>query len=204
MTTKRDSKSRSRMGRTHSRRFVALLACCIAASAVLAGHAWAGLILQESYHFQGSFETANFCGVEGLTVRSDSVADGRVRAVQRGPSGFAYFLDHIKETEVVTNAANGQAVTFVFTGTRKDQTVTDNGDGTQTISTLLTGTQVLYGADGTSIARSSGLSTYEILVDDGGTPTDPFDDEFIAELGPFKAAGRRDDFCAAGVAALTS
>jgi hypothetical protein len=81
--------------------------------------------------------------------------------------------------------------------------VTDNGDGTLTIVEMLTGTQVLYGADGKAIARSSGESRSKLLIDHGGTPTDPFDDELIVDLGHVKATGRRDDFCAVGVAALT-
>jgi len=36
-------------------------------------------------------------------------------------------------------------------------------------------------------------------VDDGGTPTDPYDDVFIADLGVVKETGRSDtsgrDFC---------
>lgn len=196
MTTEHDTKSKSGA-------FVATLACCVAASAVLVGNAWAGKIFHESYHGEHSSTIENFCGVEGLTVRSDSVVDGKVRAVQRGPNGFAYFLDHLRETEVVTNVANGEAVTFVFTGTRKDLKVTDNGDGMLTIVEPLTGTQVLYGADGKAIARSSGRSVYELLIDHGGTPTDPSDDELVARSPPLTVAGRRDDFCAAGVAALT-
>jgi hypothetical protein len=191
------------MAMTRSRRFGAMLACCVAASAVLVGHAWGGQIFQERYHDEGSREAENFCGAAGLTVSVEFVVDGKVKAVQRGPDGFAYFLDHIKETEVYTNLANGKTVTFVFTGTRKDLKVTDNGDGTLTVIELLTGTQVLYGADGKAIARSSGQTRFELLIDHGGTPTDPSDDELIADLGPVKSTGRRDDFCAAFVAAVT-
>jgi hypothetical protein len=106
---------------THSRKFVAIVVCCAAVSAVLVGHASAARIFQESYHFGGSSEIENFCGVDGLTVRDDSVVDGKIRAVAHGPDGQAYFLDHLKETAVTTNLANGKAVTFVFTGTRTER-----------------------------------------------------------------------------------
>jgi hypothetical protein len=189
---------------THSRTFVAVLACCVAASVVLVGNASAGQIFQESYHVEGSLVHENFCAVAGLTVSDEFVIDGKARAVPHGPDGFAYFLDIRKETSVVTNLANGKAVTFVLTVAAKDLKVTDNGDGTLTILVLATGNVVLYGADGKAIARDPGQIRFEILVDDGGTPTDPFDDEFIAELGVVKGStGRNDDLCAAAAAALT-
>ena len=188
----------------HSRKFVAMLACCVAASAVLAGNASAGQIFQESYHRDGSLVHENYCGVAGLTVSVEFIVDGKVRAVPHGPDGLAYFLDKFKETSVVTNPANGKAVTFVLTVVAKDLKATDNGDGTQTIVVLATGNVVLYGADGKAIGRDPGQIRFEILIDDGGTPTDPFDDEFIAELGVVKGStGRSDDLCVAAAAALT-
>ena len=40
-------------------------------------------------------------------------------------------------------------------------------------------------------------------VDNGGTPTDPSDDEFIKDLGVVKeSTGRTDDFCVALVSVL--
>jgi hypothetical protein len=85
----------------------------------------------------------------------------------------------------------------------KDLRVTDNGDGTQTILILATGNAVLYGDDGKAIARNPGQIRFEILVDDGGTPTDPSDDEFLDFLGVVKGStGRSDDFCEAAVPAL--
>ena len=43
-----------------------------------------------------------------------------------------------------------------------------------------------------------------LLVDDGGTPTDPFDDDVIADLGVVKEpTGQNGDFCATVVPALT-
>lgn len=86
----------------------------------------------------------------------------------------------------------------------KDKTVTDNGDGTLTIVILATGNAVLYGANGKAIARNPGQLRFAILVDNAGTPTDPFDDEFIEDLGVLKGStGRSDDFCTAAVAALS-
>jgi hypothetical protein len=189
----------------HSRRLrlAALLAFCATALALVAGTASAKQILRESFHDEGTFVIENFCGVPGLIVEDMFVADGSVRAVPHGPNGLAYFLEHVTATDVFANVANGKAVTQVVKATEKDLKVTDNGDGTLTILVLATGNAVLYGPDGKAIARDPGQIRGEILVDHGGTPTDPFDDEFIAFLGIVKGStGRSDDFCAAMVTAL--
>ena len=188
---------------TYSRSVVAILACSVTAAAVAVGEAFAAQLFQERYHFEVSYEVANFCGLEDLTLH-EFVTDGKVRAVQRGSNGFEYVVDHLKETEVITNLANGNVITFAFTGTWKDPLkVIDNGDGTLTILALLTGTQALYGAHGKALVRSSGQNMFEVLLDHGGTPKDPSDDELIADLGSVKRTGRNDDFCAAAVRALT-
>lgn len=180
-----------------------MLACCIAASAVLAGHAWAGQIFKESFHDEGSVVIENFCGVAGLTVSDQAVTDVTVSAVPQGPDELPHFRDHVRQAVVWTNLANGEAVSSVLTSNGKDLKVTDNGDGTLTVLVLLTGNVVLY-ADGKAIGRNPGQVRFELLIDHGGTPTDPFDDEVIADLGVVKEeTGRNDDFCAAVVPALT-
>jgi hypothetical protein len=105
---------------------------------------------------------------------------------------------------VLTNLANGKSVTAVVNVFEKDKRVTDNGDGTLTVLIVATGNAVLYGADGKAIARNPGQIRFELLFDDGGTPDDPFDDEFLADLGLVKGStGRSDDFCEAAVPALS-
>jgi hypothetical protein len=188
---------------THSRKLVAMLACCVAASAALVGGASARQIFQERFHDEGGLIHENFCGVAGLTVSDDFVIDGKVRAVPHGPDGLAYFLQTSKETSVVTNVANGKAVTFVAKATVKDLKVTDNGDGTVTILLLATGNEVIYGADGKAIFRNPGQSRFELLFDHGGTPTDLSDDEFISDERVKGSTGRNDDFCEAVVPDLT-
>jgi hypothetical protein len=131
------------------------------------------------------------------------VVDLSVHVVPHGPDGLAYFLQHGTVSEMFTSLANGKSVTSVSTVIEKDLRVTDNGDGTQTILILATGNAVLYGDDGKAIARNPGQIRFEILVDDGGTPTDPSDDEFLDFLGVVKGStGRSDDFCEAAVPAL--
>ena len=95
-----------------------------------------------------------------------------------------------------TNRANGKTVTLTTRVVNKDLRVTDNGDGTLTILVLATGNDVLYGPDGKAIGRNPGQIRFEILIDHAGTPADPSDDVFLADLGVVKGStGRSDDFC---------
>jgi len=104
---------------------------------------------------------------------------------------------------VLTNLANGKSLTSFARVTDKDLRVTDNGDGTLTVLILATGNAVLYGEDGKAIARNPGQIRIELLVDHGGTPNDPSDDEVLSEELVKGSTGRSDDFCEAAVPALT-
>lgn len=174
---------------------------------VLAGAAAAAearQVFRETIHDEREIVLEDFCGVPGLTVELTSVLDMRVHVVPHGRAGLAYFLQHGVTREVLHNPATGKSLTSVATVTDKDMRVTETGDGTLTILVLATGNAVLYGPDGKAIARNPGQTRFEILVDDGGTPTDPWDDEFLGRLGTVKeSTGRNDDFCEAAVSALT-
>jgi hypothetical protein len=191
------------MNHPRKRRLGAVVAVC-AIALVLGTGASAGLILNETFHDEGPLAFDDFCGVEGLSVEGSFSVDGRTHAVARGPSGLAYFVEHIRSTTMLTNPDTDQTITEVVTVLTRDQRVTDNGDGTLTILVLGTGNDIVYGPDGKAIARNPGQLRYEILIDDGGTPDDPFDDEFLKDLGVVKdSTGRTDDFCEAVVPALT-
>ena len=170
----------------------------------VAAPAGAGQVFRETIHEEATFVVTDHCGVPGLNVEVAFVYDALIMAVPHGPDGLEYFSEHGTRTEVQTNLANGKFITTSFKVRNKDLRVTDNGDGTLTILWMGTGTSAIYGADGKVIARDSGQSRFEVLVDHNGTPTDPFDDEFIADLGRVKGStGRSDDFCEAVVPALS-
>jgi hypothetical protein len=177
-------------------RFVRVLAVTVTAFAVFAGASAAKPFFSERFHEEGTFVEPDFCGA-GLTVNASFVADGRLKVRTRGKEGLHYFAEHVRVTTVF--AANGTFVTDVTNVLNKDLRVTDNGDGTLTVLLLATGNSVLYGPDGKAIARNPGQSRFELLLDDNGTPEDPFDD---IELG-FElvkgSTGRTDDFCAAAL-----
>lgn len=182
----------------------AVVAGTVTALAVsMAGTASARLIERGTFHEDVNQRVTRFCDVPGFTVHLDAAIDGRFMIGSHGRDQLAYYHEHSTITEVVTNVANGEHVTRVEKVLDKDHRVTDNGDGTLTIVVLATGNSVLYDSSGTAIARNPGQVRFKILVDDGGTPGDPFDDEFLDFLGFVKGStGRSDDFCAATQAAI--
>jgi hypothetical protein len=192
------------MRRARKVRLGAMLALCATAAVTLAAAASAGQVFRETIHGEDTLVLEDFCGEQGLTVEVASVLDLRVHAVPHGRDRLEYFLQHGTRTEVLTNLANGKSVTSVAKVIEKDMRVTDNGDGTLTILIQATGNAALYGENGKAIARNPGQIRFKILVDHGGTPSDPSDDEFLADLGIVKGStGRSDDFCEAAVPALS-
>ena len=170
----------------------------------LAGHVSAKVIDKGPIHDKFSERIRNFCDVAGLAVRNDVTVDGRYAFRSHGPDGLAYLQTHLRVHGVYTNVANQEYVTEKVTLMEKDLRVTDNGDGTLTILVLATGNAAVY-ENGKAIARNPGQFRYEILIDHGGTPTDPADDVFIEFVRVVKdSTGRTDDFCAAVVPALRS
>ncbi len=191
------------MGHSRKVRLGALLALGVTAAAMLVTAATAGPPFRETIHEEGEFVVENFCDEEGLNVEIAFVSDARVQIRPRGNAGLLYFMQHGKLTETITNLANDKFVTTATTVLDKDLRVTDNGDGTLTILILATGNAVLYGANGKAIARNPGQVRFELVLDHGGTPTDPSDDVELSFELVKGSTGRTDDFCAATVAALS-
>jgi hypothetical protein len=172
-------------------------------SMALAGGASAMPIEHTDFHDEFTEVFDDFCDVSGLTVQVDTVEDGRFLFNPHGPDGLAYAKANLTITNVYTNVGNQNTVTEVVKAVDKDLRVTDNGDGTLTILVLTTGNAAVFGPDGKALARNPGQVRFEILIDHGGTPTDPSDDQFLDFLGLVKGStGRTDDFCAAVVPVL--
>jgi hypothetical protein len=178
-----------------------LASATAAASVTLAGTASADPPLNERFHDEFTDIINDYCGVPGLTVRSDTVLDGRTLIHSGGPVSF---MEHVNGTFVDTNMANGNSISGSFNTMQRATDAIDNGDGTATVTFLATGNAVTYGPDGKAIARNPGQVRFELLIDHNGTPADPTDDEIVAFIREVKAStGRTDDFCAAAVPALT-
>jgi hypothetical protein len=171
----------------------------VAVSMSTASLAAAQPIAQEHFHDSGSEVIEEFCG--DLTVRHDFEVDVYFSGKPHGPDGLIYFADRARGTDAWTNLANDKTFTVTFAGQQKDQQVTDNGDGTLTIQVLVAGRALAYGPDGTRfLFLDAGMSRFQFMVDHGGTPTDPDDDqeiegsfELLQEAGRADTAGR--DFC---------
>src|SRR5918994_7693398 len=185
------------------RRTLGLATLVATVTMLVAGPASAQPLEQGTFHEEFTDMVDAFCDVPGLTVQVDQVVDGRFLLNPHGPDGLVYGLETNLFTTVFTNVDNGITVTEVTNVIFKDHQVTDNGDGTLTILVLGTGNLVVYGPDGKAIARNPGQLRFEVLIDNGGTPSDPSDDEFLEFLGVVKeSTGRTDDFCAAVVPVL--
>ncbi|MFL6163180.1 MAG: hypothetical protein ACJ74U_13230 [Jatrophihabitantaceae bacterium] len=142
-------------------------------------------------------DKGTFHDISTITLSCDSmqlsgteVADGRFLGVQRGPDGFVYYLEVSTHTMTWTNVANGKSMIQQAKGLYlKDQTITDNGDGTITIADLSSSRVSVYGPDGRLAYQVAGVATYAFLIDDNGTPLDPTDDTFLASLGVLSQHG---------------
>jgi hypothetical protein len=180
------------------RRAISVGGAVILGWSVMAGVATAKPIEHEHFEDVSSTVLEGFCG--DLTVREDVNVTGMFQVNTRGPDGLPFFKEVSRGTVSWTNLANNKTFTSVFSVNDKDLKVIDNGDGTLTLLVLETGGAKIYGPEG-KLFSNTGQVRYELLIDHGGTPTDPSDDEILEFLGTVKeSTGTNDtegrDFCA--------
>jgi hypothetical protein len=153
----------------------------------------------EHEHFQEDSSEIDDEVCPGLSLLVEVHVQGSFLFVSHGPDGLAYGSEQVRGTQSFTNVENGKTFTISFSNFTKDLTVTDNGDGTLTILGLSAGVQKAIGPDGEVLFIDAGPVFFEVLIDNAGTPTDPFDDEFLEFLGIVRQEGRNDtadrDFC---------
>jgi hypothetical protein len=149
--------------------------------------------------FSNHFE--DFCDVEGLTVDQVGLFQSRLK-IRTGKSGLDYFAEHITTDEKLTGVASKHFVTIHTAFLAKDLKIVDNGDGTITITQLLTGPSSVYDENGKAIARDPGQVRFRIVLDTNGTPGDPDDDIELSFEVVKPSTGRSDDYCAAIVKAI--
>jgi hypothetical protein len=145
---------------------------------------------------QGSFVIDEFCG--GMEVRIDFDYDFTLVARQTGPNRLPRYTVNQHGIETFTNLATGKSVTAFSDWVTQDVRVTDNGDGTLTVLYQIPGGARYFGPDGRVLLIDSRLSQLEVVLDHGGTPSDPSDDTFISEEVVREVAPHVDeDFCEA-------
>lgn len=178
-------------------RLVGVTAATVLAAGVAAAPASAAVVSHLHFEDSGS-EPFPFC--EGIDAQVSW--DDRVHEIvkTRGPDGLVYFSANVKGTTTYTNLDTGKTYTNVYRFTERDQRVTNNGDGTLTITIATPGHNKWYDSDGNILFVTAGTFWFQIMVDHGGTPTDPSDDEeiegsfvLVKEAGRNPTAGR--DFC---------
>ena len=181
-----------------------LLATALLAAFVLAVPALAkpGRVIKETVNEEFFSEIEAFCDTD-MVVESHLVVNGTTTIRPRGRDGLIYFANRLRITETFTNVDNGNFVVSKVNLIDKDLRVTDNGDGTLTILILSTGNAVIYDSSGKAIGRNPGQVRFELVVDHGGTPSDPSDDTELSFEQVKGSTGRTDDFCEVTVAALS-
>ena len=132
----------------------------------------------------------DYCGDLDLRYQFDD--SGLFVFNTRGPHGLAYSQATIHGATSWTNLANDRTLVHVYNVVDKDLKITDNGDGTLTVLVMAAGSTKYFGPDG-EVFNDPGQLRFELLFDHGGTPGDPSDDKFLADLGVVKPSSGRND-----------
>jgi hypothetical protein len=152
-------------------------------------------------HFHDSFVSDPY-DCEGVTAVDSVEVAISITAVQRGPHLFPYFRQHAAGSVVTTNTATGGTFTNVFASNSQDHTITNNGDGTITITTYAAGGSRYYDQFGKLVLKDPGSFRFAVDIDYNGTPGDPSDDSEVPDSFRVVRAstGNSDlstrDFCA--------
>lgn len=121
----------------------------------------------------------NVCGVP-VTTTVDVIANDQTRLAH---SGFPLFMSTGRGTVTWTNPATGKSVSNFFAEVfAKDLTVVDNGDGTITLRTAITGVpEKITLSNGQPVTMDVGRVVFVSVIDYNGTPADTSDDVLISQ-----------------------
>ena len=138
----------------------------------------AQLVDRSHQHIVLTIPNDEVCGVP-VTTAIDIIANDQERLAQ---SGFHLFMTTGRSTVTWTNPATGKSVSNFFAGVfAKDLTVVDNGDGTITVRTAITGVpEKITLPDGQIVTMDVGRVVFVSVIDYNGTPTDTSDDVTIS------------------------
>lgn len=179
---------------------VAALACALS----VAGPAPARAAYTERGHDVGDVllpvpeegPDATYCGLRDVPLHFDVRTN--YEEGQRGTSPYPYASERRVATWTWTNPLTGLTFTQHNVGQSRDQSITDNGDGTITLTVQESGMSRVYGPDGELLFSDNGLLVYSLLIDTNGT-VDPEDDEVLGLVGQPQLYGPHDtadrDFC---------
>ena len=145
----------------------------VAAAAVTTVPANATVFDKEHFH-DSSVSDPYDC--DGTPAVDSNEVDIHITAVLRGSSPFPAFREHFSGTAVTTNLDTGGTFTNVFALNSMDQKITDNGDGTITITDQASGSSRFYDQFGKFVLNDPGLLRFAFDLDYHGTPGNPDDD----------------------------
>lgn len=139
------------------------------------------------------------CESNGLPIRQDTDVVTTFMFNLRGSSPFPYLKENVHGTTTWTNLLNGGTFTNVFSSNYHDVKTTDNGDGTYTLDVYAQGGSRFYDNAGNFVMNDPGGIRFRIVIDYGGTPADPYDDNTVSFEVLRESTGRTDtighDFC---------
>ena len=156
----------------------AAAAAALAAAALVASPANAAPI--DSGHFSDTSTNSFDC--DGTPTDQVSTVDVQFSFNQRGgPNVFPYYRESVRGTDVFTNLDNGGTYSDHFTANTRDHKIVDNGDGTITIFTQGSGSDVWRDTNGRVVLTDNGNIRFAIDVDFNGTPGNPDDDTEVPD-----------------------
>jgi hypothetical protein len=151
----------------------AVLGLAATIAVVAAGPAQAKVFAKE--HFHDSFVSDPY-DCDGTPAIDSGEVDVHSTAVLRASSPFPYFREHFAGTVVTTNTDTGGTFTNVFANNSHDHSITDNGDGTITITVNASGSSRYYDQFGNFVLKDPGSVRFAFDLDYHGTPGNPDDD----------------------------
>ena len=117
----------------------------------------------------------DLCGIP-VTTRVVGISNLHISVTE---AGFVDFKGNDNVTVTWTSNLTGKSISNRVTQAFRD-TIKDNGDGTITITTAVTGIpERLITANGRTLIKDRGRIVFVNIVDYNGTPEDPSDDTFI-------------------------
>lgn len=146
---------------------------------VMVQPAAAQLVDRTHQHIVVTIADDEVCGVP-VTTTADIINNDQERLAH---SGFPLFMTTGRVTVTWTNPATGKSVSNFFAGAlAKDLTVVDNGDGTITLRTAITGVpEKITLSNGKPITMDVGRLVIVSVIDYNGTPTNADDDVTISQ-----------------------
>ena len=163
---------------------------------------WGPVVHQETVDFEDHFPVEDSCDVPGLTTQVDIVHHGTYVYRAFGRDRLPYVAEHWENAYTFTNVANGRYVTIDEDYWANDIYVRDQGDGTNVGLSAERVSSTMLDAEGRRLEYESIWTLARWTKDNGGTPQDPRDDEWI-DWAVVREGGHVADYCSATVAAVS-